>query len=545
MNGSALKSSLATLRGHARRLSRKPVRELFKADRNRYERHSVWLEGMVFDHSRQHVDAAALDALLAVAAASGVETQRERMFAGAAVNTTEGRAALHTALRDPAGAPLIVEGEDIRPGIAQTLQAMTRFANALRAGRHAPAGRKITDVVNIGIGGSGLGPQMTVRALAPFHNGPRCHFVSNVDGAALADALAGLDPQTTQFLVASKTFTTQETMRNAETARRWVTRAVGRQAAGGHFCAITASPSAAAKFGIAAEHVFTFGDWVGGRYSIWSSVGLALMLAIGPKRFGEFLDGARAADLHFRETPLAGNIPVLMAMLGIWNINVHERPAHAVLPYDERLCHLPAYLQQLEMESNGKSVTVSGKPVKTATAPVVWGTPGTDGQHAYFQLLHQGTGIVPADFLVAANPHERNRDHHDILLANCLAQAEALMEGLEEGEVRARLEAAGMAPAEARRLAPHRAFSGNRPSSLFLYPRLDPYRLGMLIALYEHKVFVQGVVWGINSFDQWGVELGKKLAGDLLPQLQGSVKVGATGATGGLIRAIERMRTSR
>jgi glucose-6-phosphate isomerase len=467
------------------------------------------------------------------------------MFAGAKINETEGRAVLHTALRRLDAGPVLVDGADVMPGVRATLTRMEAFATGLRAGAiHSPGGRGFTDVVNIGIGGSDLGPRMACRALSPYSDGPRVHFVSNVDGADIHDTLAGLNPASTVFLVASKTFATVETLTNAATARRWLAERLGGAAVKAHFAAISAAPGRAAEFGIAASRVFPFWDWVGGRYSLWSAIGLPLMIAIGSERFTEFLAGGRAIDIHFREAPLAENLPVLMGLVGVWHRNVCGYASQAVLPYDQRLERLPAYLGQLEMESNGKRVGTDGRAVRTETEPVIWGGPGTDGQHAFHQLLHQGTDVVPSEFLVAAVGHEAGlADHHDLLVANCLAQSAALMGGRRLDEVQALMRAAGRTADEIDRLAPHRVLPGNRPSTTIVYPMLTPSVLGQLIALYEHKVFVEGTIWGINSFDQWGVEFGKELANRLQPVVAGEQSTDdLDGSTAGLVAAIRAMR---
>ncbi|MEL6793736.1 MAG: glucose-6-phosphate isomerase, partial [Pseudomonadota bacterium] len=426
------------------------------------------------------------------------------------------RAVLHTALRGGAGAPVTVDGEDFAPAIEDTLARFLAFAEDVRAGRYAPpTGARFADVVNIGIGGSDLGPAMAVRALAPDHDGPRLHFVSNVDGAHLTDVLKPLDPKTTLFIIASKTFTTQETMTNAASARDWLT--AGGVDAGAHMAAVSTNLTDTAKAGIDAERVFGFWDWVGGRYSVWSAIGLPLAIAIGAKNFRRFLDGARAMDAHFREAPPAENLPVLLAMIGIWRRNYLDLPTVALIPYDQRLEFFAAYVQQLDMESNGKRVTLSGEAVVGGTGPVIWGEPGTNAQHSFFQLLHQGTDVIPVDFIAAREAREDLGDHHALLFANCLAQSRALAFGRTEAEARDAMATSGLEEAEIDRLAPHRTFPGDRPSTTILHKRLDPYALGRLIALFEHKVFVQGVVWGVNSYDQWGVELGKALANELIP----------------------------
>ncbi len=490
---------------------------------------------MLLDFSKTGIDAHALALLIRLAEAAGVPAKRDAMFSGAAINATEGRAVLHTALRNRADAPVEVDGRDVMPEVAAVLDRMGAFAEAVRAGAVAGAGGAFTDVVNIGIGGSDLGPAMATLALAPYADGPRLHYVSNVDGAHVHDTLARLDPRRTLVVVASKTFTTIETMTNAETARHWLRGALGA-GADAHFAAVSTALDRTAAFGIEPSRVFGFWDWVGGRYSVWGAVGLPLMMAIGPARFAELLAGARAMDRHFAEAPLPENMPVLLALVGLWHRDVMGYPTRAILPYDQRLARLPAYLQQLDMESNGKSVRLDGTPVTRPTGPVVWGEPGTNGQHAFYQLIHQGTDVIPCEFLVAANGHEPElRHHHELLLANCLAQSEALMLGRDL----AAAERTVRDPA----LAPHKVFPGNRPSTTLIYPTLDPATLGAIVALYEHRVFVEGAVWGINSFDQWGVELGKELATALLPLVRGGPGAEAKdGSTAGLLTTLAAMR---
>ncbi|MBB5755036.1 glucose-6-phosphate isomerase [Prosthecomicrobium pneumaticum] len=535
----AVAAAFEKLAAHRTRLEAETMRAMFAADPGRFGRFSVSFEDLIFDYSKNRIDAAALVALLDLARVAGVEERRAAMFAGERINVTENRPVLHVALRAAADETYLVDGKNVVEDVAAVLAAMSDFAEGVRSGAIAGTGGRFTDVVNIGIGGSDLGPAMVTRALSPYRDGPRLHFVSNVDGAHIADTLAGLDPARTLFLVASKTFTTIETMTNARTARAWIVEAVGEAAVGDHFAAMSTALDKVAAFGIDTRRAFGFWDWVGGRYSVWSAIGLPVMIAIGAERFRSFLAGARAIDHHFRDAPLDRNIPVLMALVGIWYRNVLGFPAHAVLPYDQRLERFAAYLQQLDMESNGKRVTLDGRPVPTATGPLVWGEPGTNGQHAFYQLLHQGTDVIPADFLVAAHGHEADPTHHDLLVANCLAQAEALMRGRTTEEARAQLASSGKAPGEVERLALHKTFPGNRPSNLFLYDRLDPYALGRLIALYEHKVLVQGAIWGVNSYDQWGVELGKELAIELLPMVEGKADAaGRDASTAGLVAAI-------
>jgi len=500
-----------------------PITDLFEAEPHRAVEFSLKAEGLLLDYSRTLIDAEVRAALLALAGAAGVEARRDAMFAGEKINESEDRAVLHTALRAPEGPPLMLDGADIRPGIAATLARMERFAEELRAGRiRPPKGGRFSDVVNIGIGGSDLGPAMAVCALAPYADGPRIHFVSNVDAAALADVLARVSLRSTLFVVASKTFTTAETMTNAESLHRHLAQRMAPGDVTRHLLAISSSTERAVAFGVAPERVFGFGDWVGGRYSLWGPIGLSLMFAIGPAQFRELLAGGAAMDAHFRNAPLAENLPVILALAGLWHRQVCGYPSRAVIPYEARLALLPAYLQQLEMESNGKSVGMDGRPLPRPGAPVVWGTPGTDAQHAYFQALHQGTDVVPVEFLAGAAGHEsEGAHHHRLLLANCLAQAEALMRGRSPDEVRARLRAAGLKAKALEIMAAQRAFPGSRPSLTLLYPRLTPYVLGQLLALWEHRVFTEGTILGLNSFDQWGVELGKELAASLLPLLAG------------------------
>ena len=493
---------------------------------------------MLFDWSKTNIDAEGKRLLLALAEASGVAAKRHAMFTGDKINDTEGRAVLHTALRNPDGT-VIVDGKNVLPGVQAVLAAMAAFANDVRAGRYTGQGGKITDVVNIGIGGSDLGPAMATLALAPYHDGPRVHYVSNVDGAHIADTLKGLDPTTTLVIVASKTFTTIETMTNAETARAWMAGKVANPAA--QFAAVSTAQDKTAAFGIDPERVFGFEDWVGGRYSMWGPIGLSLMIAVGPDDFRAFLEGGRDMDLHFLNTPFEANLPVLLALVGIWHNQICGHATRAVLPYDQRLSRLPAYLQQLEMESNGKRVAMDGSDLPHHSGPVVWGEPGTNGQHAFYQLIHQGTRVVPCEFLVAREGHEPDLAHqHLLLVSNCLAQSEALMRGRSLDQARAIMAKKGLQGVELERQARHRVFPGNRPSTTLAYPKLTPFVLGQIIALYEHRVFVEGVILGINSYDQWGVELGKELALALQPILEGTQgldgKDGSTAALVGYLR---------
>ncbi|MFQ5624311.1 MAG: glucose-6-phosphate isomerase [Paracoccaceae bacterium] len=529
------------LRAHRRATEKVTLSELL-ADPARFGAFSVRLDDMLLDYSKTSMDAHARDLLIRLAEASGLAAKREAMFSGERINTTEGRAVLHTALRNRSGTPVSVDGEDVMPGVLATLERMAAFSEGVRSGEIAAAdGGRFTDVVNIGIGGSDLGPAMACLALAPYHDGPRTHFVSNVDGAHVSDTLKGLDPRRTLVIVASKTFTTIETMTNAETALRWMRQGVG-DAAGSHFAAVSTALDKTAAFGIGAERVFGFEDWVGGRYSVWGPIGLPVMLAIGAERFGEFLDGGHAMDRHFREAPKARNMAVMLGLAGIWHNNVCGYPTRAILPYDQRLARLPAYFQQLDMESNGKRVTLDGSELNQSSAPVVWGEPGTNGQHAFYQLIHQGTAVVPCEFMIAAEGHEPELAHqHELLVANCLAQSEALMRGRSLAEAREIVKAKGIVE-DAEAQARHRVFPGNRPSLTLIYRKLDPFTLGRIIALYEHRVFVEGCIWGINSFDQWGVELGKELATAILPMVQGAEATGKDASTAGLLAALRGLR---
>ncbi len=534
----------ATLKSCAKRAAGRSIVELF-ADTSRAESYRATLDDpilgqVLFDYSKTSIDAEARQVLLALAAESGVESRREAMFAGEKINQTEDRAVLHTALRNLDG-QVFVDGEDVMPDVINTLERMEKFSDNLRDGRIRGVGGRITDVVNIGIGGSDLGPAMAVLALSPYHDGPQCHFVSNVDGAHIHDVLDGLNPATTLVIVASKTFTTIETMTNAETARRWMARAVDDPSR--QFVALSTALDKTSAFGIDPARVFGFADWVGGRYSMWGPIGLSLMIAIGTENFRAVLGGAAAMDQHFRAAPLAENLPVMLALVGIWHRQGLGHATRAVLPYDQRLSRLPAYLQQLEMESNGKRVAMDGGALSVPSGPVVFGEPGTNGQHAFYQLIHQGTDIVPCEFLLAAQGQEPALAHqHRLLAANCLAQAEALMVGRSLDAARALMADKGLSGDELERQARHRVFPGNRPSTMLLYPRLTPAMLGAIVALYEHRVFVEGVILGINSFDQWGVELGKELAMQLLPMVEGSAEAaGRDGSTLSLIDAFKAM----
>jgi glucose-6-phosphate isomerase len=542
MTGLTDMAAWRALEAHAQTIGRRHLRELFRDDPGRFGRYSVKLGDLLVDFSKQRIDDETRRLLLDLAREADLEGWRDRMFAGAKINTTEDRAVLHVALRNRANRPIMVDGEDVMPGVNAVLAHMREFAGRVRSGEwRGTSGETITDVVNIGIGGSDLGPLMVCEALKPYQRADlRPHFVSNVDSAHLVDTLARLDPARTLFVVASKTFTTQETMTNAASARAWLLERLGPQAdIARHFVAVSTNQKAVAEFGIDPANMFGFWDWVGGRYSLWSAIGLPIALAVGFERFEELLDGAFAMDEHFRTAPLDGNIPALLGLIGIWNHNFLGAASHAVLPYDQHLHRFPAYLQQGDMESNGKSVRRDGERVDTATGPIIWGEPGTNGQHAFYQLIHQGTELISADFIAACSSQTPLGAHHDMLLANCLAQTEALAFGKTADEVRKELGEGAEA------LVPHKVFEGNRPTTTILYDRLTPFALGRLIALYEHKIFTQGIVWQINSFDQWGVELGKQLAKVILPELgAGTASAGHDTSTNALINHIRARRAA-
>jgi glucose-6-phosphate isomerase len=536
-DAAALAAAWTALDAHAQRLRGAHLRELFAADAGRFDALSASLDDLTVDYSKEKLDAPALAALLALAETAGVARARDAMAAGRPFNNTEGRPALHMALRGSVAPDVPGVSE-----VAHTLDRMLTFAEAVRAGAWAAAdGGRFADVVNIGIGGSDLGPVMATHALAADADGPRAHYVSNVDGAHFADVSRALDPARTLVVVASKTFTTQETMTNAESARAWLRAALGDKA-DGHMAAVSTNIPACAAFGIAQDRVFGFWDWVGGRYSLWGAIGLPVAIAVGADRFRAMLDGAAAMDRHFLTAPAARNLPILLGLIGVWRRNVMGWPTVALIPYDQRLDRLPAYVQQLDMESNGKRVTRDGAPVARATGPVIWGEPGTNAQHSFFQLIHQGTDVIPVDFVAAAEPRENMGDHHAKLLANCLAQSAALAFGRTEAEVRAEMAAKGASPAEIDRLVPHRVFPGDRPSTTILHRRLDAFALGRLVALFEHRVFVQAAIWGINPFDQWGVELGKQMAGDLLPAVKGGDAARFDASTRGLLARLSALR---
>jgi glucose-6-phosphate isomerase len=524
--------------GSARRIH---LRDMFAADAQRFASMSTRWNDWLLDYSKQRVAAETMGRLQELWWNADVPGWIARMRAGEDINHTEGRAALHIALRHPAGkGPILHAGRDIMPAVHGELEKMQAFAAQIH-GRHwrGATGEPITDVINIGIGGSDLGPRMATQALAAFrHPEIRVHYVANLDGADLATTLSHVQPRTTLFVIASKTFTTQETMQNAASARQWLVQALGETAVARHFVAVSTNLAEVARFGIDPDNAFAFWDWVGGRYSLWSTIGLPLVLAVGFDNFRQLLAGAHAMDQHFFSAPVAENLPGLLALLEIWNTNFLGADNRALLPYSQSLALLPRYLQQLEMESNGKQVDRQGLPLECATAPVLWGEAGTNGQHAFYQLIHQGGRLVPCEFIACRQPDFALPGHHEKLLANCFAQSEALMRGKTLAETTAELAASGMAAEQVALLAPYRSFPGNQPSTTLLLPRLDPFNLGALLALYEHKVFVQSVIWDINPFDQWGVEYGKQLASRLLPIIEGKAAAsGLDSSTAGLINA--------
>jgi glucose-6-phosphate isomerase len=521
------------------------MRDLFAADPQRFERFSLRFHDILFDFSKNRITEKTLPLLLDLAHQAGLEQKIEAMFSGEKINITEKRAVLHTALRNRSNTPVFVDGQDVMPEVNRVLEKMRSFSEAVRSGAwKGYTGKSITDIVNIGIGGSDLGPKMVCEALKPYAKpGLRVHFVSNVDSTDIVETLKVVNPETVMFLVASKTFTTQETMANAHSARDWfLSAAKDESAIAKHFAAMSTNTEAVSRFGIDPQNMFEFWDWVGGRYSLWSAIGLSIAIYLGMDKFEELLSGAHQVDQHFRTAPFEQNIPVVMGLLGIWYNNFFGADSHAILPYDQYLAYFPAYFQQGDMESNGKSVTKEGEWVDYSTGPIIWGQPGTNGQHAFYQLIHQGTKLIPCDFLAAANSQNPLGDHHPILLSNYLAQTEALMKGKTPDEARAELLEQGVPGPQLKILVPAKTFPGNRPTNSFLYPQLTPAVLGSLIAFYEHKIFVQGVIWNINSFDQWGVELGKQLAKKILPELTGQNQVTShDSSTNGLINAVKAL----
>jgi glucose-6-phosphate isomerase len=516
---------------HQKQMAHQHLRDLFAATPERFSEFSLMFEDILLDYSKNLITHETLDLLLALAKDVELPLWIERMFTGEKINITEDRAVLHIALRNRSNRPILVDGHDVMPQINQVLDQMRQFSEAVRTGAWTGyTGRAITDVVNIGIGGSDLGPMMVAEALKPYAQaGLKIHFVSNIDGSAIVETLKPLDPETTLFIIASKTFTTQETLVNAHTGRTWfLAKAEEERFIAQHFVALSTNQEEVVKFGIDPANMFIFWDWVGGRYSLWSAIGLSIAIAIGMDNFEALLSGAHRMDEHFRTAPLKQNMPVILGLLGVWYCNFFGAQTQAILPYDQYLYRFPAYFQQGDMESNGKHVTRTGEPVDYTTGPIIWGEPGTNGQHAFYQLIHQGTRVIPCDFLCAIESHNPVGQHHQILLANFFAQTEALMKGRTLAEVHAEL---------------GEIFDGNKPTNSLLYQKLTPETLGALIALYEHKIFVQGIIWNINSFDQWGVELGKQLAKKILPELAGDVLISTHDpSTNGLINHYKKHR---
>lgn len=522
--------SWQALVAHAQQMKKRHIKELFKEDDSRFTKFSIELPHLLFDYSKNLITDETKAALLALAKETEVESWRDKMFAGEHINRTEDRAVMHVALRDRSTQPIMIDGEDARPAINAELERMRKLAEEVRSGNWLGyTGKPITDVVSIGIGGSNLGPLMVTEALKSYSDGRLAmHYVSNVDGVQVAEALAQLNPETTLFVISSKTFTTLETMTNARTAEQWFLKAAKeRSAIARHFVAVSTNRKLVTEFGIAEENIFDMWDWVGGRFSLWSAIGLPIVLSLGYERFEELLQGAYEMDQHFKQAPLAENAPVMLALIGIWNRNFLGYTAQALLPYDQCLHRFPAYMQQAEMESNGKSVNWAGEPVSYGSVPLVWGEVGINGQHAFYQMLHQGTDIIPADFIGSVTSNIDVPGHHDALMANFFAQSQAMMQGIDEAQVQRELSAKGLSEARIAELVPQKVHRGNRPTNTLLLSKVDARTLGALIALYEHKIFVQGIIWEIYSFDQWGVELGKVLAAGIQPELAADKAVSA------------------
>jgi glucose-6-phosphate isomerase len=527
------------LDAHHKEMASVHMRDLFRQDPKRFDKFSLRFNDILLDYSKNRVNDKTMSLLFDLARQSNVEAWRDKMFSGAKINTTEDRAVLHVALRNRSNRPILVDGQDVMPEVNAVLKHMREFSDAIRSGSwKGYTGKTIIDVVNIGIGGSDLGPVMATEALRPYGKpGLRVHFVSNVDGTHIAETCRKCNPETTLFIVASKTFTTQETIVNATSARDWFLKSAGdSKHVAKHFVALSTNAVEVKKFGIDEKNMFAFWDWVGGRYSLWSAIGLSICVFIGPDNFEELLTGGHLMDEHFRTTPLEKNLPVVMGVLGVWYNNFFGAQTLAILPYDQYMHRFAAYFQQGDMESNGKSVTRDGEPCTWSTGPIVWGEPGTNGQHAFYQLIHQGTKIIPCDFLAPVETQNPLGEHHDILLSNFFAQTEALMKGKTADEVRAELKGSKLPPEALEKLVPQKTFAGNKPTNSILFQKLTPRTLGSLITLYEHKIFTQGIIWNINSFDQWGVELGKQLAKAILPELKAAGTVTSHDAsTNGLI----------
>ena len=537
--------AVAKLMEEYNRFSSTTLNELFDKDEKRAEKYTIEFNDLMYDYSKNRFDDKVLDALFDLAEEHNLKARINDMFEGKKINVSENRAVLHTALRNFSGESVYVDGKDVMPDILRVQEKMKVFSEAVRNGEFRGAtGKKLTNIVNIGIGGSDLGPYMVTTALRKYWaDDIECYFISNIDGTACAEVLKRINPEETLFIVASKTFTTIETLTNARTCREWLVKALGEDAVKNHFVALSTNAKEVEKFGIDTNNMFEFWDFVGGRYSLWSAIGLSIALAVGYDKFEELLKGAEAMDIHFRNAPLRENIPVIMALLGIWYNDYYNLHRYAVIPYNQYMKFLPSYLQQLDMESNGKSVRLDNKKITDyATGPVLFGGAGTDVQHSFFQLLHQGTAAVPVDFIIPAISQNETGKHHLILLANVLAQAEALMKGKTLEEVEAELRASGKDEAEIEKIKYNKVFEGNRPSNMFIIKKLTPFTLGMLIAMYEHKVYAQGVIWEIDSFDQWGVELGKQLALKILPELESDELKKHDGSTENLIKRIKQIR---
>ena len=520
--------------------------DMFKNDRERFNKFSIVFEDILLDYSKNRINDKTMAKLMQLAKECGLPSAIEAMFSGEKINETEDRAVLHIALRNQGNAPIIVDGKDVMPQVNAVLEQMRVFSNdVISGGWKGYSGKTITDVVNIGIGGSDLGPVMVTEALKAYKNHLNLHFVSNVDGTHIIETLNKVKPETTLFLIASKSFTTLETMTNAHTARNWFLENGGSEARiAKHFAAMSTNIKAVAEFGIDTKNIFEFWDWVGGRYSLWSAAGLSIALSVGFDNFKELLAGAHAMDKHFRESELEENIPVILALLGIWYNNFFDTQSHAILPYDQYMHRFAAYFQQVDMESNGKYTDRNGQRVNYQTGPVVWGEPGTNGQHAFYQLIHQGTKLIPCDFIAPAQSHNPVGEHHTLLLSNFFAQTEALMNGKTEDEVSAELKASGIPETQIEKLKAYKIFEGNRPTNSILVKKISPHTLGSLIAMYEHKIFVQGIIWNIFSFDQWGVELGKQLASNILPELRSTTPVNSHDvSTNGLINQYKKWRS--
>ena len=543
----AVSKAVSVLLDEYKRFSDVKMNDLFANDDKRAEKYTIEFENLVFDYSKNRFDDKVMEALLELAKEHNLKDRIEDMFNGKKINVTENRAVLHTALRNFSGKPVYVDGQDVMPEILRVQDKMKEFSDAVRNGSFRGfTGKKLKNIVNIGIGGSDLGPYMVAQALRKYWaEGIECYFISNIDGTGCAEVLNKVNPEETLFIVASKTFTTIETLTNARTCREWLVKALGENAVANHFVALSTNAKAVAEFGIDTNNMFEFWDFVGGRYSLWSAIGLSVAIAVGFDNFKELLKGAEAMDNHFRNTPIEKNIPVIMALLGIWYNDYYNIHRYCVIPYDQYMKYLPSYLQQLDMESNGKSVRLDNKKITDyATGPAIFGGAGTDVQHSFFQLLHQGTEPVPVDFIIPAVSHNECGQHHKILLANVLAQAEALMRGKSVDEVVEELKAQGKDEATIEKLKLNKSFDGNRPSNMFVIDKMTPYTLGMLIAMYEHKVYTQGVIWEIDSFDQWGVELGKQLALKILPELENGISAKHDSSTNALIEKIRKLRAN-